>query len=90
MRAPRCLLALFTSPRHGCAVIARARVRSIPLKYLITVEMGKETPIGQKVVRARIPFEAPKHIYLMLAMLTDMQARGRVAEARRRSAAAAR
>ncbi|OQR96615.1 hypothetical protein THRCLA_07231 [Thraustotheca clavata] len=47
------------------------RVMLIPLKCLITVEMGKATEIGQKLLN--IDFAAPKHIFLMMYLLTDME-----------------
>ena len=46
-------------------------VVEIPLKCLITVEMGKETEIGKAVLASNLPLDAPKHIFLMLFMLTD-------------------
>lgn len=46
-------------------------VVAIPLKCLITVEMGKETEIGRAVTASNLPLDAPKHIFLMLFMLTD-------------------
>jgi hypothetical protein len=48
------------------------RVMFIPLHCLITVEMGKATSIGQKLVDLDVEFAAPKHIFLMLFLLTDM------------------
>ena len=48
-------------------------VMTIPYKCIFTVEMGKATPTGQRVVAANIEsrFDAPKHIYLMLFLLID-------------------
>ena len=43
----------------------------IPLKCLITVEMGKDTIVGQKVFDSKIELDAPKHVYLMIFMLID-------------------
>lgn len=43
----------------------------IPLKCLLTVEMGKNTDIGKAIIRANIDLDAPKHIFLMLFMLID-------------------
>ena len=43
----------------------------IPLKCLITVEMGKESEIGRAVLESSLTLDAPKHIFLMLYMLTD-------------------
>eukprot|EP00903_Cladosiphon_okamuranus_P008428 g8101.t1 len=45
----------------------------IPLKCLITVEMGKALPVGQAVLTSGVSFDAPKHIFLMLFILTDMR-----------------
>ena len=44
---------------------------SIPLKCLITVEMGKETSIGRAIINANIELDAPKHIFIMIFMLID-------------------
>ncbi|CAM9814682.1 unnamed protein product [Chrysoparadoxa australica] len=43
----------------------------IPLKCLITVEMGKGTPVGRAVQAAELEMDAPKHVFLMLFVLTD-------------------
>ncbi len=43
----------------------------IPLKCLITVEMGQDTSIGHKIMNSHIDLDAPKHIYLMLFMILD-------------------
>eukprot|EP01032_Pedospumella_encystans_P015705 gene15706-17948_t len=43
----------------------------VPLKCLITVEMGKETEIGRAIIKSRIDLDAPKHIFLMVFMLVD-------------------
>ena len=48
-------------------------VIKIPLKCLITVEMGKDTEIGQKVLASRLELDAPKHVFIMLFMLVDMR-----------------
>ncbi|EQC27514.1 hypothetical protein SDRG_14714 [Saprolegnia diclina VS20] len=47
------------------------RVMLIPLNCLITVEMGKATDIGIKI--QHLEFGAPKHIFLMMYLLTDME-----------------
>ena len=44
---------------------------SIPLKCLITVEMGKSTSVGQAILSSGVELDAPKHIFLMLFMLLD-------------------
>lgn len=49
------------------------RILVIPKKCLITVEMGKNTEIGQKLLAHNIDFVAPKHIFLMMFLLTDME-----------------
>mmetsp|Transcript_29206 Transcript_29206/g.38416 ORF Transcript_29206/g.38416 Transcript_29206/m.38416 type:complete len:539 (+) Transcript_29206:78-1694(+) len=43
----------------------------IPLCCLITVEMGKQTEVGQAVLAANLDLDAPKHVFLMLYMLID-------------------
>ena len=44
---------------------------TVPLKCLITVEMGKATDVGQAVIAADLELDAPKHVFLMLYMLID-------------------
>ena len=44
---------------------------TIPLNCLITVEMGKETEIGEAIIRSNIELDAPKHIFIMIFMLVD-------------------
>lgn len=39
----------------------------------MTVEMGKGLPVGQAVLASGVSFDAPKHIFLMLFILTDMK-----------------
>ncbi len=46
-------------------------IMSIPLKCLITVEMGQATAVGWAVRTAGLMFDAPKHVYLMLFLLVD-------------------
>ncbi len=43
----------------------------IPLKCLITVEMGQDTDIGRQILSSNIELDAPKHIFLMIFMLLD-------------------
>lgn len=43
----------------------------IPIKCLITVEMGRDTPIGRKIINSNIELDAPKHLFLMLYLLID-------------------
>merc|ERR1712091_485926 len=43
----------------------------IPLKCLITVEMGKATDVGRAVLEAELELDAPKHVFLMLFLLID-------------------
>mmetsp|Transcript_938 Transcript_938/g.1573 ORF Transcript_938/g.1573 Transcript_938/m.1573 type:complete len:521 (+) Transcript_938:184-1746(+) len=43
----------------------------VPLKCLITVEMGKDTHVGKAILSSRIELDAPKHIFLMIFMLLD-------------------
>lgn len=49
------------------------RILAIPKQCLITVEMGKRTEIGQKLLARNLEFVAPKHIFLMMFLLTDME-----------------
>ncbi|CAN0475117.1 unnamed protein product [Ectocarpus sp. 8 AP-2014] len=42
-------------------------------RCLVTVEMGKALPVGQAVLASGVSFDAPKHIFLMLFILTDMR-----------------
>lgn len=49
------------------------RILAIPKRCLITVEMGKRTEIGQKLLARNLDFVAPKHIFLMMFLLTDME-----------------
>lgn len=46
-------------------------VVEIPLKCLITVEMGKDTEVGRRILQSDLDLDAPKHIFLMLYMLID-------------------
>eukprot|EP00588_Corethron_pennatum_P012680 CAMPEP_0194265332 /NCGR_PEP_ID=MMETSP0169-20130528/614_1 /TAXON_ID=218684 /ORGANISM="Corethron pennatum, Strain L29A3" /LENGTH=508 /DNA_ID=CAMNT_0039005773 /DNA_START=142 /DNA_END=1668 /DNA_ORIENTATION=+ len=46
---------------------------TIPRQCLITVEMGKATEIGQRIVEADLELDAPKHIFLMIYLLVDRQ-----------------
>jgi histone-lysine N-methyltransferase SETD3 len=43
----------------------------IPLKCLITVEMGKDTDVGRRIIETGVELDAPKHIFLMIFMLID-------------------
>ncbi|KAG5190393.1 hypothetical protein JKP88DRAFT_160443 [Tribonema minus] len=61
----------FRGMHASCDLPADERIIEVPLKCLITVEMGKETPVGRAVVAADPDLDAPKHIYLMLFLLTD-------------------
>jgi len=44
---------------------------SVPRKCLITVEMGKATPIGEAILKSDIDLDAPKHVFLMVFLLMD-------------------
>ena len=44
---------------------------SVPRTCLITVEMGKATPIGRIIAGANLDLDAPKHVYLMIYLLCD-------------------
>ncbi|GMI41712.1 hypothetical protein TrCOL_g4538 [Triparma columacea] len=43
----------------------------VPRSCLITVEMGRATPLGQTISLANLDLDAPKHVYLMLFLLQD-------------------
>ena len=43
----------------------------VPLRCLITVEMGKATDVGRAVLEAELELDAPKHVFLMLFVLLD-------------------
>jgi histone-lysine N-methyltransferase SETD3 len=59
---------------HATSEIAEdENIIEVPLKCLITVEMGKETTVGQAIIEANLDLDAPKHIFLMLFMLIDMK-----------------
>ena len=46
-------------------------VTHVPLKLLITVELGQALEIGRALRSAEVTFEAPKHVYLALFLLVD-------------------
>ena len=57
---------------HAVAEIEEEEtIVEVPLKCLITVEMGKETQIGRAILDSNIELDAPKHIFLMIFMLLD-------------------
>ena len=56
-------------------IVPDETICTIPLKCLITVEMGKATEVGRKVSMHNLQLDAPKHVYVMLFMLMDMQVR---------------
>ena len=47
------------------------RILTIPCRYLMTVEMGKESSIGQKMVKADVDVTAEKHCYLCVFTMVD-------------------
>ena len=53
------------------AIVEDETIVEVPLECLITVEMGKATDVGRVVLAADLEMDAPKHVYLMLFMLTD-------------------
>ena len=55
------------------ALVPNTCILRIPLECLITVEMGKRTDIGKKLIENHISFVAPKHIFLMMFLLTDWE-----------------
>eukprot|EP01033_Poteriospumella_lacustris_P016856 gene16856-12066_t len=60
---------------RGChatsEIVEDETIIEVPLKCLITVEMGKDTDIGRAIIDANLELDAPKHIFLMLYMLID-------------------
>lgn len=50
---------------------------TIPLRCLITVEMGQATEIGRIIAASDLDLDAPKHIYLMIYILWDRKVNGR-------------
>ena len=54
----------------------QAIIVSIPLRCLITVEMGQNTPIGRKILSSDLELDAPKHIFLMIYLLWDRAVHG--------------
>lgn len=56
-------------------IVPDETICAIPLKCLITVEMGKATEVGRKVLMHNLQLDAPKHVYVMLFMLADMKVR---------------
>lgn len=56
--------------------VPQEQLLAIPLKCLITVEMGQvDTEMGRKIssMRDQVSFAAPKHMYLMMFLLEDMK-----------------
>jgi histone-lysine N-methyltransferase SETD3 len=48
----------------------------VPRKCLITVNMGKELPIGQRILEADLDLHTPRHMYIMLYILWDRKING--------------
>lgn len=57
--------------RDGHSIGEEEIIIEIPLRCLITVEMGKDTDIGRAILQSNIELDAPKHIFLMVFMLLD-------------------
>ena len=72
---PKLVLEDYGNEVRGChatePILKNDTIVDIPLKCLITVEMGKETLVGKAVLASNIDLDAPKHIFLMLFILTD-------------------
>lgn len=49
------------------------RIVMVPLKCLVMDNMGRETPIGQKVLQSGVPLTAPNHCMVIIYILTDME-----------------
>ena len=72
---PKLVLQDYGNEVRGChasdPIMKNDVLVEIPLKCLITVEMGKETPLGKAILASNIDLDAPKHIFLMMFILTD-------------------
>ena len=52
-------------------VPAHSQILTVPRRLLITVEMGKATPLGSAILRHGLDLDAPKHVFLMVFLLQD-------------------
>jgi len=52
-------------------IIENEQIMYIPKQFLITVEMGKETSVGKKIIAANLDLTAMKHSFLCVFVLTD-------------------
>eukprot|EP01041_Mallomonas_annulata_P003490 gene3490-6947_t len=72
---PKLQLKNYGEEVRGCIAVEHIEeeeiIIEIPLKCLITVEMGKDTDVGRAILSSNIELDAPKHIFLMLYMLID-------------------
>jgi histone-lysine N-methyltransferase SETD3 len=72
---PKLVLKDYGNEMRAChsneAVEDEEIIVDIPLNCLITVEMGKDTPVGKLIMSSNLDLDAPKHIFLMLYMLID-------------------
>lgn len=48
----------------------------VPRKCLVTLDMGKALPIGQKIIEHDLDLHAPRHIFIMLYVLWDTKTNG--------------
>jgi histone-lysine N-methyltransferase SETD3 len=60
---------------HGATALVDIQrmdcVSTIPLRLLITVEMGQATDVGRAIVATGVELDAPAHVFLMVFLLTD-------------------
>jgi histone-lysine N-methyltransferase SETD3 len=54
-------------------VAGNRQILYVPKHFLITVEMGKETAIGRKIIEADLDLSAMKHCFLCVFALVDRQ-----------------
>jgi histone-lysine N-methyltransferase SETD3 len=73
---PKLELKFFSDDHRG--IYAKNKIQKdelvvkIPLNMLITLEMAKESPIGQKMVNANLDLYSPKHCYLATFLLQEI------------------
>ena len=54
-----------------CDILPNTTCISIPVKCLITVEMGQALELGQIILSSDLDLDAPKHVFLMVFLLVD-------------------
>lgn len=72
---PDLYLRKYTENHRGVHMINRVannrQILYVPKHFLITVEMGKETDIGRKIIEADLDLSAMKHCFLCVFTLVD-------------------